>query len=277
MMIVSDTDDSPWVVFELQSQLYAINTRHVREMIEIPKHTVLPEAASDIRGVIDLRGEIAVLLDTRQRLGMASLEQETHALIDLLEAREQDHVNWLEALETALREESTFHLTTDPHRCAFGQWYDHFHTDNPLLQNQLQAFDKPHKALHALGVDLIRMSENGERELALHRLEQARGSTLKRLKALFAETRAFLRASVREIALVLDWDGQLVALSVDKVTAVEYLDEEGRQSAPDMGEVGTRCVNEIGRRKDSEQMVQLLDLEALLLPLRSSQALGLAA
>lgn len=273
----SDTDDFPWVVFELQSQLYAVNTRHVREMIEIPRHTELPDAASAVRGVIDLRGEIAVLLDTRLRLGLPSLEQEIQELTDLLDAREQDHIDWLEALETALREQRSFHLTTDPHRCAFGQWYDHFHTDNAILETQLQAFDEPHKALHALGVELIRMSENGQRELALHQLEQARGSTLKRLVSLFASARQILSESTREIALVLEWQGQLVALSVDIVSSVENLDEEARQSTPDMGEDSGRCVNEIGRRSGSSEMVQLLDIEALLLPLQGCGAPGLVA
>lgn len=264
------SDDLPWVVFGLQSQLCAINTQDVREMIEIPKHTTLPDAASEVRGVIDLRGEMAVLLDTRRRLGMPSLEQETRELIELLEAREQDHINWVEALESAVREQHKFSLTTDPHRCAFGQWYDHFHTDNPILQTQLQAFDEPHKELHALGVELVRMGENGQRDLALSRLDQARGSTLKLLISLFASVRETLLESTREIALILDWHGQLVALTVDNVSSVEHIDEEARQTAPDMGENTERCVNEIGRRSDSGEMVQLLDLDALLLPLQGA-------
>lgn len=277
MNITAADDDFPWVMFELQSQLYAINTRHVRELIEIPKHTEMPDAASEVRGVIDLRGEIAVLLDTRRRLGLPSLEQETRELTDLLQAREQDHINWIEALETALREQRRFHLTTDPHQCAFGQWYDQFRTDNPILQTQLQAFDEPHKALHALGVELIRMSENGQRELALSRLDQARGSTLKRLLSLFASVRETLCESTREIALILDWQGQLLALSVDSVSSVEHMEHDTRQAAPDMGEGAERCVNEIGQRNGSGEMVQLLDLEALLLPLEGCRAPRLSA
>lgn len=273
----SDANDFPWVVFELQSQLYAINTRHVHEMIEIPKCTELPDVATEVRGAIDLRGEIAVLLDTRRRLGLPSLEQETCALIELLKAREQDHVNWLEALESAVRDQKAFHLTTDPHQCAFGRWYDQFQTDNPLLQTQLQAFDEPHKALHALGVELIHMSENGQQELALYRLEQARGSILKRLISLFASVRESLYESTREIALVLEWQDQLVALSVDTVSAVEYLDEEARQATPAIaGEDGERCVNELGQRQGGHEMIQILDLDALLLPLQGCRTAELA-
>lgn len=270
-------DDFPWVLFELQSQLYAVNTRHVREMIEIPKYTEMPEAASEVRGVIDLRGEIAVLLDTRRRLGLPSLEQETRELTELLQAREQDHIDWLEALETALREQRRFRLTTDPHQCAFGQWYDQFRTNNPILQTQLQAFDEPHKALHALGAELIRMGEAGQRELALSRLEQARGSTLKHLVSLFDSVRKSLHESTREIALILDWQGQLVALSVDTVSAVEHMENDARQAAPDIGEGAERCVNEIGRRNSGGEMVQLLDLEALLLPLQGCRVSQLTA
>ncbi len=273
----NQAQDFPWVIFELQAQLYAINTCYIREMIEIPKYTALPDSSEEVRGVIDLRGEVAVLLDTRRRLGLASLEQESRELIELLQAREQDHVNWLETLETAIREQREFHLTTDPHQCAFGKWYDHFHTDNPVLKLQLQAFDEPHKALHALGKKLISMSENGQRDQALHELELAGNSTLGRLVALFDSAREILRESNREIVMVLEWRDQLVALSVDTVTAVEHLADESRQAAPDMmGENGGHCVKELGQRKDSDQLVQLLDLEELLLPLQDVSAPQLA-
>lgn len=91
--------DFPWVLFALQGQAFAINACHVREMLQAPRPTTIPESSPETRGVLNLRGQIALLLDTRIRLGLPSVVEENTALIDLLKTREQDHVAWITEVE----------------------------------------------------------------------------------------------------------------------------------------------------------------------------------
>jgi purine-binding chemotaxis protein CheW len=122
-------DDIPWVIFRLGQQPFGLSAFDTREMLALPEVTPIPRAPEYIRGVINLRGEVITLVDLRLRLGLPSSKVEKEELIRLLEQREQDHKNWLGELESSVREKRSFHLTTDPHACAFGRWYDNFKTE----------------------------------------------------------------------------------------------------------------------------------------------------
>lgn len=259
----------PWVVFELKGQTFAVNSSYVKELITIPKVVGLPHAPETIRGVISLRGQVVTLMDTRVRMGLPALASETAELIAMLDAREQDHRNWLSELEASVREEREFRLTTDPHRCAFGLWYDQFETENPTLRNCLEQFDKPHKAIHAVALQVKDLVAQGEKERAHALVDATRNREMAQVAAVFAETRGLIADSVREIAVVLEWRDRLVAISVDSVTTVEEMAESRMQEKPEDLAVGDNdCVKRIGRRDGDDSLVQMLDLDALLEPIR---------
>jgi hypothetical protein len=99
----------------------------VRELVMVSEVASIPNMPDFVRGAINLRGRVMPLVDLRKRLGMVSATEETSELIRLMMQREQDHKNWLAELEACVRESREFKLTTDPHTCAFGKWYDcHF-------------------------------------------------------------------------------------------------------------------------------------------------------
>lgn len=267
---MADLDGSlPWVVFELKGQLFAVNSGYVKELITIPKVVGLPHAPETIRGVISLRGQVVTLMDTRIRMGLPALGSETAELINMLDAREQDHHNWLAELDASVREGREFGLTTDPHRCAFGVWYDQFETDNPALQNCLEQFDTPHKAIHAVAVQVKALVAQGEQDRACALVDATRDREMSQIAAVFAETRTLIADSVREIAVVLEWQDRLVAISVDSVTTVEGMAESRMQQKPeDLSAGDTDCVKRIGRRDGDDALVQMLDVDALLEPIR---------
>src|SRR3989339_603112 len=136
-----------WVVFSLQKNLFALPAHSVQTMVEMPMVTQLPHMPSYGRGAINLRGQIIPVLDLRLRLGLPTLADEMNGL---LAQREQDHRNWLSALEQSARDGTEFKLTADPHKCAFGKWYDTYTHENLVIASLLLKFDKPHKAIHAV-------------------------------------------------------------------------------------------------------------------------------
>ncbi len=124
--------DMPWVIFHLLDEQFAVSANHVREMVAMPKVVPVPQTPDYIRGVINLRGQVMPVMDLRLRMEMTSLVDETEDLIHLLDQREQDHKNWITELESSVREHREFKLATDPHKCAFGKWYDNFKTENRI-------------------------------------------------------------------------------------------------------------------------------------------------
>lgn len=222
----------PWVVARIEHGLYALTSRLVREMVSMPTINTLPEAPPHVRGLINLRGQALPLVDLRVRLGLPSLRESTAGLEELMRQREQDHLRWVNELRKSIQERRPFTLTTDPHACAFGKWYDNYRTDNLLLTAVLRRFDLPHKQLHETGkliVDAMLRQDYGWCEQRLHQLET---TSLKAMVALFAEAREVLHDTSHEIALVV-LGAQPFAVAVDAIEAVERLSPAtGRSDTP---------------------------------------------
>lgn len=64
-----------WVTFHLGDETYGINVLEVREVLRISDITPVPGVPDFVLGIINLRGNVVTVLDTRQRFG---LETKTH-------------------------------------------------------------------------------------------------------------------------------------------------------------------------------------------------------
>lgn len=256
--------ETSWVVFRLQGQFFGLPVDETYEMLVVPEVTALPQAPDYVRGMINLRGQVMPLVDLRRHLGLATARADRDTLVQMLEQREQDHKNWLAELEASVRERRAFRLTTDPHQCAFGKWYDAFQTDDLRLSGHLLKFDAPHKRVHQVGKEVIDLMARKEHEAALALIDRTRDTTLGKLVTLFGEVREIVRNSQTEIALVTERQGRLLAVTVDAVDAVEGL-QPGSVAEMQGGLAGltANMVCRIGRRQEGGAMVLLLDLGRL--------------
>ncbi len=256
--------EMPWVKFYLHDKLFALSTKNIREMVVMPKVVPIPQAPDYIRGVINLRGQTYSVMDLRLRTGMKSLLNETDDLIQLLTQREEDHKKWIKELETSVREERDFTLATDPHKCAFGKWYDNYKTDNRILESCLKKFNKPHQKIHAIAIRVKEMAENNKFESAYEIINQTKEGELAEMVKLFSEARTLLRDTSREIAIVLEFDNRTLVVSVDSVATVEILLESNIE---EMSAAITTTSNDfilgIGKRDNGKSLFQLLDIEKL--------------
>lgn len=60
--------------FKMGDELFAINVDHVIEMVEVPKVTKVPKAPDYMYGVINLRGQVLPVIDTRIKFGMEPIQ-----------------------------------------------------------------------------------------------------------------------------------------------------------------------------------------------------------
>ncbi len=255
----------PWVLVWIGKQIFALDASTVQEMVSMPDVCALPQAPPHVRGVINLRGRIFPVVDLRTRFGMESHAAEIAALVALLEQREQDHRKWLAELEASVREHRAFTLTTDPHACAFGRWYDTFHTDNLLLDTVLKRFDEPHRRIHAVGRRVVELAGAGDVEAAQALIEQTRTGVLSRLVVLFADAVATVRQSGREIAVVIRGAAQPFAAAVDGIESVERLTPDSVSAIGDVLPQGANAaLTGVARRAKSASLVLMLQSDRLL-------------
>lgn len=68
------------VSFSIASQLYGIDILNIREIIKIPEHiTELTGSSGEVKGVINLRGDIIPVIDLREKLLNKELNIDKHS------------------------------------------------------------------------------------------------------------------------------------------------------------------------------------------------------
>lgn len=74
-----------YLTFFLGEEQYGIGIDRIKEIIAMMKVTKVPKTPEYIRGVINLRGSIIPVVDTRSRFGMQIKEADMHTAIVIVE------------------------------------------------------------------------------------------------------------------------------------------------------------------------------------------------
>lgn len=234
-----------WISIKLSDEAFLVSVDHIVELTRLADHSVaeLPQSPPEVLGTLQLRQTLVPLVDLRVLLGFDSMKRETEAVIALLDAREQDHVNWLNELETSVREGREFSLTTDPHACKFGKWYDAlmgnkqelaaFTNRNLALRSVLEAFDGPHQQIHGLAERVGGMVHAGRADEALAVIELARETVLGSMMRLFEKARSLVRELRQPLVMVVDRDGARAGFLIDGVNEIGHYTEDAFDPMPD--------------------------------------------
>jgi chemotaxis signal transduction protein len=260
----SYTEDEQWIVVRLQKQLFAVPSAAVMEMLAMPEMRSVPHVPSHIRGVMNLRGRVMPVVDLRLRLNIESSATESKRLIELMHAREEDHRKWVAELEATVAERREFKLTTDPHKCAFGRWYDTYQTSNVVLAAVLKKFDTPHRRIHAIGAEVMHDAATHQWDEAVRRVERVRDVDFPYMMKLFGDLRTAIHESHRETAVVLEGDGTVYAVSVDAVESVEQLKPGTIEPVPAAAAPADGLVSAVARRIRNDGIVMLLHTDRVL-------------
>lgn len=74
-----------YLTFKLGEEFFAVNVRNVLNILELSKITKVPQAPLYMKGVINLRGSVLPLIDTRVKFGMTETEFTGNTCIMVLE------------------------------------------------------------------------------------------------------------------------------------------------------------------------------------------------
>lgn len=224
-LTTDSASEALYVVFSAARHRFAVPYGVVEQMVMPPRQVRVPNTAHAVLGVINLRGNVLGLVCLRRLIGADDIVVENAALLAELNQRERDHVAWIAELEAATHERRPFKLTTDPHACAFGRWYDNYRASNEEVRALMERFDRPHQQIHAVAHEVTSLTRRGQHEEALALIARTRSRDLGRLMRLFSEVREVLGGWEREIAVVLRAEGRSpIALLVDAVESVSVLD-----------------------------------------------------
>ncbi|MCL1036522.1 chemotaxis protein CheW [Shewanella submarina] len=78
-----------WVTFHLDNETYGINVMQVQEVLRYTEIAPVPGAPHYVLGIINLRGNVVTVIDTRSRFGLPSTEVDDSTRIVIIEAEKQ--------------------------------------------------------------------------------------------------------------------------------------------------------------------------------------------
>ncbi len=76
---------SEWVTFSLDNEKYGIPVMHVKEVLKMTEIAPVPGAPSFVLGIINLRGNVVTVIDTRKRFGLMPAETTDSTRIVIIE------------------------------------------------------------------------------------------------------------------------------------------------------------------------------------------------
>ena len=77
------------VTFRLKDESYGINVMQVQEVLRVSEIAPVPGAPSYVLGIINLRGNVVTVIDTRARFGLPSAERDDRSRIVIVESQQQ--------------------------------------------------------------------------------------------------------------------------------------------------------------------------------------------
>lgn len=82
----SDDPVLQWVTFKLVGETYGVNVMQVQEVLRYSEIAPVPGAPHYVLGIINLRGNVVTVIDTRNRFGLAPGEVTDNTRIVIIEA-----------------------------------------------------------------------------------------------------------------------------------------------------------------------------------------------
>ncbi|MGM0630805.1 MAG: chemotaxis protein CheW [Pseudomonadota bacterium] len=78
-----------WVTFQLDQETYGINVMQVQEVLRYSEIAPVPGAPNYVLGIINLRGNVVTVIDTRLRFGLQTTEVTDNSRIVIIESEQQ--------------------------------------------------------------------------------------------------------------------------------------------------------------------------------------------
>lgn len=89
MSQVAETDNDPviqWVTFRLDGEIYGINVMQVQEVLRVTEIAPVPGAPDYVMGIINLRGNVVTVIETRKRFGLSQGEIDDSSRVVIIES-----------------------------------------------------------------------------------------------------------------------------------------------------------------------------------------------
>ena len=216
--------DLPWVIFSIGKQNYAISTRLVTGIMQIPPVVHVAEAPELFLGVCNVRGDVIPIADMRKLLGMPSADKEAEEKVKILSEKRENLDRWLKELGRCVEKGLRFNLSPDPAKYrnfgAFGV--------GDSISAELKKTEPAYNELHSLAQRIVdlRNPDGSYEEGADELLGQAEKSAQKAFRVI-DELAQQIREKLTPMIITLSFPSTrdtCMGFSVDSVRSVDEVE-----------------------------------------------------
>jgi purine-binding chemotaxis protein CheW len=104
MSMLKITETSLYLTFRLGEEIFAIDVKQVREVLDLTPITKVPRAPEFMRGVINLRGSVVPVVDLKMKFGLPRTETTVDTRIVVMEIDLDGEVTILGAMADSVHE-----------------------------------------------------------------------------------------------------------------------------------------------------------------------------
>jgi chemotaxis signal transduction protein len=260
-----------YVVVEINHNLYGMSTDTTVELMSgsMTQVTRVPHSPNYISGVINHRGTIIPVIDMRSLFGFDPRETETEKMGKMFQELKDDHVQWLSALQDSIYTSAAFSKPTDPTKCNFGKWYQSIQDgssslsdmteSDPVLKSLIERFDEPHRKIHALAEEVLKLKEAGDVESATEMVSAARANELAEMCDLFDQVLVAVSSKLEMMLVITEIGSRKAAIAVDGVSFVVDCNNDSIETLPDTAE-NTEFLSGLVHQSDGSYIL-IADLE----------------
>lgn len=205
----------PWIIFELNEQLYAISTEMVTGILQFPPITSIANAPDIFLGVANVRGEVVPILDLKCMLKIKDIKNDVEVALTALNYKLGGIEDYLAEMRRCVEKNEHFAVSDD----YFGD------------KINLKAFaekSKSHTLLTQVKEGQVKLEEYGEKINFHKELLDEAVKTGKELEVLINSTIRYINDQSKKMVVSLSFDPASTQTSlgfvVDNVKSVDMLE-----------------------------------------------------
>jgi len=103
-MAETNEETTQYLTFKLEDELFGLDIGKVREVLDFPAITKIPQTPDYMRGVINLRGSVVPVVDLRCKFGMDQVENTVNTCIIIVEVQLESETMIVGAMADAVQE-----------------------------------------------------------------------------------------------------------------------------------------------------------------------------
>ena len=249
-----------FIVLEIENESFIISLEYVNEIVRIQEITEAPHQPDWVRGIMNLRDSVIMLIDTRKRLDLKSLSEAVQKAID---AGKELLFAWINALESAIKKGHPFELSLDPNSSEYGKWLNGL-LNNANVKETIKAALTETVAsnleIHTLGKEALDLLAAKKKESAFEILKRIKSVHLVKIIEVFDGIYKYSKKDYsKEIAVIVEFQGIHFAMLADEIKKMKTFSKETRQT----GSLADGPFI-LGVYDDEEGLYQELDLNGIL-------------